>query len=121
MLILAPLLLTAAAAAGTGIDAAVHDAVRATIDPGCGPRPTGEIVVCRRNDAQRRFRLPEMPDQGFDPLGSVDSVSRSRHRLIDGDGESQDLTRGSCSATGASGWTGCQIKAWRERDQQKGQ
>jgi hypothetical protein len=99
----------------------IGDVVREAIDPCRKPHPAGEIVVCRKTDAQQRFRLPAAPDRGFDPLGGRDSVSRERHRLIDGDGASQDLTRGSCSAVGASGFTGCMIKSWREADQQKGQ
>lgn len=110
-----PLLLALAA---PNIDQAIRDAV----DPCAASRREGGITVCGRSKAEtdRRFRLPTMPDRGFDPLGSVDSVSRERHRLIDGDGASQDLTRGSCSTVGASGWTGCQIKKWGEMDQQKG-
>jgi hypothetical protein len=110
-----PLLL---ALATPDIDRAIKDAV----DPCAASRREGGITVCARTREQtdRRFRLPPMPDQGFDPLGPVDSVSRSRHRLIDGDGASQDLTRGSCSPVGASGSTGCMIKGWREKDQQKG-
>ncbi len=110
-----PLLL---ALATPDIDTAIKDA----IDPCAAARREGGITVCARTkeEQDRRFRLPPQPDHGFDPLGSVDSVSRSRHRLIDGDGASQDLTRGSCSAVGASGWTGCQIKKWNEMDQQKG-
>ncbi|WP_454884573.1 hypothetical protein [Sphingomonas oryzagri] len=106
------------ALAAPNIDQAIKDAV----DPCAASRREGGITVCARSkeEKDRRFRLPQMPDQGFDPLGPIDSVSRSRHRLIDGDGASQDLTRGSCSAVGASGWTGCQIKKWNEMDQQKG-
>jgi len=106
------------AVATPNIDQAIKDAV----DPCAASRHAGGITVCARTKAQtdRRFRLPQMPDRGFDPLGGVDSVSRERHRLIDGDGASQDLTRGSCSAVGASGATGCMIKGWREADQQKG-
>jgi hypothetical protein len=113
--VLTPLLLVLAAVPSIG------DMVHEAIDPCRAPHPAGEILVCRRPGAQQRFRLPPMPDRGFDPLGGRDSVSRERHRLIDGDGASQDLTRGSCSAVGASGWTGCMIKGWREADQQKGQ
>ncbi len=84
--------------------------------------PTNEITVCAHQPGDAdRYRLPlRDEDDGFDPLGPVDSVSRERQRLIDGDGASTDLTRGSCSSVGASGWTGCQIKTWREHDQQKG-
>lgn len=98
----------------------IGDALRQAIDSCPADRPTNEIVVCKRREEQQRYRMPPMPDRGFDPLGAVDSVSRERHRLIDGDGASPDLTRGSCSSVGASGWTGCQIKTWREHDQQKG-
>jgi hypothetical protein len=100
------------------IDQAIKDAV----DPCAASRHESGITVCARSkeETDRRFRLPQMPDRGFDPLGSIDSVSRERHRLIDGDGANTDLTRGSCSAAGASGWTGCQIKKWGEMDQQKG-
>lgn len=108
------------ALAGPAVGPSIDDAVRGTIDPCHDPHRAGEIVVCRKNDEQQRFRLPAMPDRGFDPLGGRDSVSRERHRLIDGDGASQDLTRGSCSAVGASGFTGCMVKGWREADQQKG-
>jgi hypothetical protein len=106
------------ALASSNIDQAVHDAVAPCIAPQRGDG----IAVCARSkeEMQRRFRLPPAPDRGFDIRGAVDSVSRERHRLIDGDGASQDLTRGSCSAVGASGGTGCMIKSWREHDQQKG-
>jgi hypothetical protein len=106
------------ALATPNISQAIHDAV----DPCAAAQRGGGIVVCgrTRDETNRRFRLPPPPDTGFDPLGSVDSVSRERHRLIDGDGSAPDLTRGSCSPVGASGWTGCMIKGWREKDQQKG-
>jgi len=111
-----PALLLMAAAPG------FSQAIRQSIDPCKAARQANDIVVCGHDgeQEQRRYRLPRDPDRGFDPLGAVDSVSRERHRLIDGDGASQDLTRGSCSAVGASGATGCMIKGWREADQQKG-
>ena len=99
------------------IDSLIQDAV----DPCRAARRANEITVCGHTKEQndRRFRLPAQ-DRGFDPRGSVDSVSRERNRLIDGDGANTDLTRGSCSPVGASGATGCMIKTWREHDQQKG-
>jgi hypothetical protein len=99
----------------------IDQVIANAVDPCKALRGQPEITVCGRTREQQRqrFRLPR-EDRGFDPLGSVDSVSRERQRLVDGDGASQDLTRGSCSAVGASGTTGCQIKAWREHDQQKG-
>lgn len=112
------LVLLLLAAVAPTIGQAIEDAV----DPCKAAQRAGGIVVCGRTEQERqqRFRLPR-GDGGFDPRGSVDSISRERHRLIDGDGASTDLTRGSCSAVGAGGWTGCMIKGWRERDQQKGQ
>lgn len=100
----------------------ISQAVQQAVDPCRSVRQDGNIVVCGRTPEQerQRYRLPR-EDRGFDPRGSIDSVSRERHRLIDGDGASADLSRGSCSAVGAAGWTGCQIKGWRERGQQKGQ
>lgn len=111
---------TARGTNGVGVD--VSEAIRSVIARCRSAAPASEITVCaHRPDESERYRLPlRDEDHGFDPLGSVDSVSRERQRLIDGDGASQDLTRGSCSSVGASGWTGCQIKSWREKDQQKG-
>ncbi len=114
------LLLTLAQAAPPIVDlpAAIRDA-----RDGCRSATlTAGITVCGRAQGNaERFRLPlRDADDGFDPRGPVDSVSRERQRLIDGDGASPDLTRGSCSSVGASGMTGCMIKAWREHDQQKG-
>src|ERR1700761_9267263 len=101
-------------AAPTAMDQAIDRAV----DPCKAARATDGIVVCGR-DAERqrrRYRLPD-DDHGFVPDGPVESVSRERHRLLDG---VQDQTRGSCSAVGASGFTGCMIQSWREKDHQPG-
>ena len=105
-----------------GAAAGFGPAIRDSIDRCRSPAISDAITVCgRRPGDADRYRLPlRDEDRGFDVRGSVDSVSRERQRLIDGDGASQDLTRGSCSTAGASGWTGCQIKTWREHDQQKG-
>lgn len=72
-----------------------------------------EITVCGRRDHPDAYRLPPQND-GFDPNGIIESVSRERHRLMEG-GESGI---GSCSATGAAGWTGCFHKEVREKQQQ---
>jgi hypothetical protein len=98
--------------------AAVAEPPLPALGDGCAPKGD-EIVVCRRRDAGERFRLP-LRDQGFDPDGPIDSVSRERHRLIDADGGAPDYTRGSCSAVGASGATGCTVKGWREGEQRHG-
>jgi len=98
----------------------IDQAIERAMDPCKARQAAGEIVVCaRRPGGQQRYRMPRI-DRGFDPSGPVDSVSRERHRLIDADGAAPDLTRGSCSASGANGWTGCMVKDWREHDQQKG-
>lgn len=72
-----------------------------------------EITVCGRRKDADAYRLPPQND-GFDPNGIVESVSRERHRLMEG-GESGI---GSCSATGAAGWTGCFHREVREKQQQ---
>lgn len=120
LLFLAPAPVTAAAGP---VSPSIELAIHAAMDPCRNGDPADGITVCghRPGDpAQQRFLLPEMPDQGFDWDGPVDSVSRERHRLIDGDGASPDLTRGSCSAVGASGFTGCMIRDWRAKDEQHG-
>jgi hypothetical protein len=83
-------------------------------DPAACPAatPDGAIVVCRRQRAESPYRPPPARDEGFDPDGAVESVSAERHRLIDG---VHDQTRGSCSATGTDGFTGCMIQSWREK------
>jgi hypothetical protein len=71
-----------------------------------------DITICgRRNDAES-YRVPA-PD-GFDPSGTVDSVSRERHRLLDVGASGI----GSCSTVGPGGWTGCMLNTWREADEQ---
>ena len=111
---------SAAVTNGAAVD--LTQAVRDATDGCRAATPAPGITVCGGERGEPgRYRLPlRDEDRGFDPLGSVDSVSRERHRLLDADGFGQDLTRGSCSSVGASGWTGCTIKAWREADQQKG-
>ena len=74
-----------------------------------------EIVVCGRRDRTERHRLPIRP-QGFDPKGSVESVSRERHRLI----QEGDMGIGSCSTTGPGGYTGCFHRDTKRRCQQEG-
>lgn len=99
----------------------IDSAIKTAIDPCPAAAPSSGITVCgrTRDEQNRRFRMPADPDRGFDPSGEMESVSRERHRLMDG-APGQDLTRGSCSIVGASGSTGCTIKKWRENDQQKG-
>ena len=91
---------------------------RALESVGCPRKPNGEIVVCRRGDAPQRYRIPEaLRDPGFDPRGTVASVSRERNGLID-PGAGGEMT---CSTVGTNGHAGCQIKQFRAWREQKGQ
>lgn len=92
---------------GKAIDAAV----------GCPRGRAGEIVVCRRSGASERYRIPEaLRPNGFDYVQEdIDGVSRERHRLLEG-GESGI---GSCSASGASGASGCLAEKFRAWEQQR--
>jgi hypothetical protein len=74
-----------------------------------------EIVVCGRREGRSPYRVPES-DPGFDPSGTVDSVSRERHRLLDLGATGIQ----SCSAVGPGGWTGCDLIRWREAQEQYG-
>jgi hypothetical protein len=82
-------------------------------DPACDePADAPEIVVCGRSeDAQ--YRLPS-PD-GFDPRGLIDSVSRERNRLMDVGASGIH----SCSTVGPGGWTGCDLRRWRQAHEQR--
>jgi hypothetical protein len=96
----------------------IESAIRSAATACPKPASSGEITVCGHHDQDPlRFRLPPTPDNGFDLFGPVESVSRERNRLLDYNG---DMTRGSCSPSGASGMTGCMIKKWREMDEQAG-
>jgi len=77
---------------------------------------TTEIVVCGSSRSER-YRIPvDLRPNGFDfSQKAVDSVSRERHRLMQG-GESGV---GSCSPSGASGASGCLVRSFREREQQQ--
>ncbi|RVT94965.1 hypothetical protein EOD43_00025 [Sphingomonas crocodyli] len=75
------------------------------------------IVVCARTKERvaLRYRLPIKQD-GFDPAGPVDSVSRERHRMLDvGAGGTR-----SCSPIGPGGSTGCQSRDWKAAREQYG-
>ena len=77
----------------------------------------GSVVVCGRRSRESPYRLPpEVRDPGFQIDGPIDSVSRERHKLMEG-GESGTH---SCSPSGAGGWTGCMLKGWQRADQQRG-
>ena len=95
---------------------------RATED--CLPPAGGEgdeeeaIIVCRRRSAESPFRIPPaLRDQGFDPAGPVQSVSRERNALTEAG--SEDGLR-QCTNVGPYGWTGCAFRDWRREREQYG-
>jgi hypothetical protein len=79
------------------------------------PRPGDEIVVCGRRRHNERYRIP-LRDGGWDPKGPVESVSRARNRLMEG--ELGGL--GSCTNIGPGGMTGCFSKGIERSRQQRG-
>jgi hypothetical protein len=79
----------------------------------CPKQPSGDIVVCGRRGESSPYRLPRLND-GFDPDGPVDSVSRERHRLF----EVGESGIGSCSNAGAGAWTGCGAIEFKQFHQQ---
>lgn len=73
----------------------------------------GDPVVCGEREARSPYRIPE-PPEGFDPAGTVASVSRERHALY----EVGDSGLYSCGNVGPGGHTGCdfhRFKAWVEQ------
>lgn len=104
-------LLAAEAAAAPSLGAAMESAM------GCPRGKTGEIIVCRRGDAAKRYRIPEaVRPNGFDYFQEeIDGVSRERHRLMEG-GESGI---GSCSPSGAAGASGCLTQKFRAWEMQR--
>jgi hypothetical protein len=81
--------------------------------PACpADRSPDDITVCGRRNDGSGYRLP--PPDRFDPAGSIDSVSRERHRLLDVGASGI----GSCSTVGPGGWTGCMLNDWRNADEQ---
>jgi hypothetical protein len=83
---------------------------------GAGAEDDEAIVVCGRRADPERYRLP-IRQNGFDPGGATDSVSRERHRLI----EEGDAGIGSCSTVGPGGYTGCFHQTIKRRQQQEGE
>jgi hypothetical protein len=74
-----------------------------------------EITVCGRRDEQRRYQVLD-PTASYDPTGNVKGAMTERMGWI-GEGDSGI---GSCSNIGPSAGTGCFVKSWRRRLQQKG-
>jgi hypothetical protein len=106
----------AAAATTPPAQPRLQDVLR-DVTGGCDRPADGAIIVCGQRDRESPYRVPRaLRDTGFDPDGPVDSVSRERHKLMEG-GESGIH---SCSNTGAGGWTGCMLQGWGRSDQQRG-
>ncbi|HEX9933497.1 MAG TPA: hypothetical protein VGB08_11700 [Allosphingosinicella sp.] len=89
------------------------------LPPGCeGSGGGDEIIVCGdRGERRSRFRIPEEPDTGFDPAGTVESVSRERNALTEA-GAASGI--GSCSNIGPGGFTGCRAQHFRRDIDQYG-
>jgi hypothetical protein len=83
----------------------------------CAMPADGSVIICGRRDRDSPYRLPpSLRDPGFDVNGAIDSVSRERHKWM----EAGESGTGSCSTSGAGGWTGCMVKGWRADEQQRG-
>ncbi len=69
------------------------------------PKPQGdEITVCARKDEGERFRIPATLRESTSPANDAWTNRVSRYEMVGAAGT------GSCSATGAGGWTGCANK-----------
>ena len=72
--------------------------------------------MCGRRSETERQRLPRIISDRFDPNGTVESVSRERHRMY----EVGDSGIGSCSASGPGGTEGCSWKRFKQGLEQHG-
>ena len=99
--------------AGAAAAQAPAEAQTPRIVEDCSKHDAKEIVVCGRRDPGAAYRLPPK-GEGFDPWGTVESVSRERNRLLG------PLMAGSgtCSAVGPGGWTGCGVEVIKRAEQQ---
>jgi hypothetical protein len=82
------------------------------IEDPCKSRDADDILVCGNRQADKAYRLPPL-NEGFDPWGTVESVSRERHQLLG----PETAGNGSCSTVGAGGWTGCDIANIKKAEQ----
>ena len=89
------------------------DAQTPRIVEDCSTKEGAEIVVCGKRDPDAAYRLPPQ-QEGFDPWGTVESVSRERNRLLG------PLVAGSgtCTTVGPGGWTGCDVEVIKRAEQQ---
>ncbi|HEX9931506.1 MAG TPA: hypothetical protein VGB08_01550 [Allosphingosinicella sp.] len=94
--------------------AAAVPAVPQPLIPDCADETTAEEIVVCGPSSRSPYRLMP-PPEGFDPRGGIDGVSRERHRLIDVGAAGIH----SCSTVGPGGWTGCDLRRWREAHEQR--
>ncbi|MGL6043342.1 MAG: hypothetical protein ACRC1J_05410 [Sandaracinobacteroides sp.] len=66
-----------------------------------------EIIVCARRPEEERYRIPKdlREQERADAIARQDQVGANRAALASGQASATGV--GSCSAAGASGWTGC--------------
>jgi hypothetical protein len=75
-----------------------------------------EILVCgNRGERRSPFRLPEEPDTGFDPRGTMESVSEERNAMTE---HGARTGPGSCSTVGPGGAYGCAAADFRREVRQ---
>ena len=75
-----------------------------------------EILVCgNRGEARSPFRLPEEPDTGYDPRGTMESVSEERNAMTE---HGARTGPGSCSTVGPGGAYGCAAADFRREVRQ---
>jgi hypothetical protein len=86
------------------------------LNPDCEGARGDEILVCG-NRGQRRspFRLHEQPDEGYDPRGTMESVSEERNAMTE---HGARTGPGSCSTVGPGGAYGCAAADFRREVRQ---
>ena len=109
---LAVLLAAPAAYAQTAPAPATAITPQPMVEDPCKSRDTQDILICGDRRADEAYRLPP-GDEGFDPWGTTESVSRERHRLLG----PETAGNGSCSTVGGGGWTGCGVANIKKAEQ----
>jgi hypothetical protein len=102
----------------SGGDGEVASRAQIRIVPRCSSQASSsdEILVCGRRSETERQRLNTIIDDRFDPGGTVESVSRERHRLY----EVGESGIGSCSPSGPGGVEGCSFRRFKQMLEQYG-
>jgi hypothetical protein len=113
------LLAPAAAFAAPPTSTADESKVNALIVYGNDPCPRGngdEIVVCARKPESERYRIP--PNLRDDPNSPANQTWANRAQSLEYVGRTGI---GSCSASGAGGWTGCLNQLITQAKAERGQ